>query len=356
MMEEWSDEFNIPALAVLVFSHNSIIDKAIIGVTNAGESRRATFDDYFHLGSNTKAVTAFIAAKLVEEGTLNWDTAFFELFPEHKAGSRPEYSDITLADLLSHRAGIRAYLSGKEISRLPEMTGDIRDRRAQFSQLVLREKPQKVSKLSLFTEYTYSNAGYVLAAAMLERATGQSWEDLVRRVLVSDLNLSVHVGWPVEIGEDQPRGHLPGSYMGKSTDELMVYDKNYIYQNQDIFNPAGHLSVRILDYARFIQMHLAGLQGKSNYLSSHMYEYMHFGVKQYSLGWANSTKDGQLVSSHEGSAGNFYCRTQILKEKDIAVVIFANSGIINTLKLYQSLRGERKLKRYLSRIVAIYEA
>jgi CubicO group peptidase (beta-lactamase class C family) len=90
---------------------------------------------------------------------------------------------------------------------------------------------------------------------MLERITGDSWEQMVHQVLTTDLVLEAHVGWPVEIDDGQPRGHLPGSYMGGSKDELMVYDKTYAYKNQDVFNPAGHLSMSIADYARFVQMH-----------------------------------------------------------------------------------------------------
>ena len=74
------------------------------------------------------------------------------------------------------------------------------------------------------------------------------------------------------------------------------------------------------------------------------------------MGWENRLKDGMTVSSHEGTAGNFYCRTHIIIEKDIAVVIFANSGIINALNLFQSAREERTLNRFLNRIVALYEA
>ena len=69
----------------------------------------ASLNDRFHIGSNTKAMTAFIIAKYVESGKLNWPTKFFDLYPEWKKESKPDYETINLKDLLSHRAGIQPF-------------------------------------------------------------------------------------------------------------------------------------------------------------------------------------------------------------------------------------------------------
>jgi CubicO group peptidase (beta-lactamase class C family) len=143
MMNQWKDEYSIPALFVLVMNHHEIIDKAIIGMKKVDENEKADFDDYFHLGSNTKAVTAFIAARLVEEDKLDWETPFFEIFPELRSESRLEYLNITLSDLLAHRAGIRAYITGEEIAQLPELEGDIISKPCSSVGLYLVKNPKK---------------------------------------------------------------------------------------------------------------------------------------------------------------------------------------------------------------------
>jgi hypothetical protein len=56
---------------------------------------------------------------------------------------------------------------------------------------------------------------------------------------------------------------------------------------------------------------------------------MHFGIAQYAIGWGNARKNGADVSSHSGSAGNFFCHARFIPEKDLAIVVFANSGIVN---------------------------
>lgn len=351
ILDKAKKEFNIPALCVIILKSDTIIDKAVIGVRNINSNETATFDNSFHLGSNTKAFTSFIAGKLVDEGKISWNTKYFDLFPELKSVSRKEYYLITLSDLLSHRARVLPALSGKQINKIPVSNGNIQDKRIKFCEYILKEKPVKSSPQSLFKNYAYSNAGYVLAAAMLEKVSSKSWEELVREIFVNDLKLFVNAGWPIDINDNQPRGHLPGSYTGEKNDKPMIYDKEYHYKNDDVLNPAGHLNINVLDYVKFIQLHLQGLKGMDNYLSSSTYQYMHFGISQYSMGWENSKNN---ISSHSGSSGNFFCHAYIDKEKDMAIIVFANSGILNALNVFDYFCGGIKFNNYLTEIKKLY--
>ena len=352
ILDDAKKEFNIPALGTIILNSNSIIDKAIIGVRSIDSKHEATFNDHFHLGSNTKAIAGFIAGKLVEDGLIGWDTKFFDLFPELKNCSKEDYYHITLSDLFSHQSQVLPVKSGAAslMEEIPELTGDIKDRRLKFCEYILKEEPDR----PFFKTYTYSNAGYVLAASMMEKASGFSWEELVQQILVNDLKLSANVGWPIDIDDEQPRGHLPGSYVGKENDELTIYDTEYHYENDDILNPAGDLNMNMLDYARYIQLNLQGIHGTDNYLTSGTYKYMHFGIPYYSIGWVNSRKGDVKISQHSGSKGNFFCHAYIVPEKDIAIIVFANSGILNALNPIEYYLGGKKLQDYLMRIENLY--
>ena len=126
------------------------------------------------------------------------------------------------------------------------------------------------------------------------------------------------------------------------------------YENDDILNPAGDLNMNMLDYARHIQLNLQGIHGTDNYLTSGTYKYMHFGIPYYSIGWVNSRKGDVTVSQHSGSKGNFFCHAYIVPEKDIAIIVFANSGILNALNPIEYYLGGKKLQNYLTRMENLY--
>ena len=74
--------YNIPELNYAVVSSDSILEMYSLGYKKIGSDRKSDIHDLFRIGSNTKAITGFIAALLVKEGKISWDTRFFDLFPE----------------------------------------------------------------------------------------------------------------------------------------------------------------------------------------------------------------------------------------------------------------------------------
>ncbi|RYG30501.1 MAG: serine hydrolase, partial [Chitinophagaceae bacterium] len=105
----------IPEITYAVLTSDSILVTNTLGYHKTGsqnEEDKARATDFFHLGSNTKAITGFIAGYLTESKKITWDTKFYDLFPEWKVSANPVYLNITLADLLSHRARIKPYTSG----------------------------------------------------------------------------------------------------------------------------------------------------------------------------------------------------------------------------------------------------
>src|SRR5688500_847188 len=100
----------IPELGFAVVSTDNILELQPLRFHRTdlkNEQTKAKHSDYFHLGSNTKAITGFVAAYLVENNKIKWTTKFFDLFPNWKKQSDPAYYEITLVDLLSHRAKIQ---------------------------------------------------------------------------------------------------------------------------------------------------------------------------------------------------------------------------------------------------------
>ena len=314
----------IPEISYAVFTSDSILMANTLGYHRADlktEESKAKTTDFLHLGSNTKAITGFIAGYLTENKKISWTTKFYELFPEWKASANPVYLNITLADLLSHRARIKPYNSGAEFQTLPKFAGTKSEQRKEFAKYLLSHDPVGAND----EPYNYSNAGYSIAALMLEKAGGKTWEALIDEVLDRKLKLSYKIGWPNRNDENQPSGHWLENNILTPLPSSTSYNLNLI-------EPAGDISMPMADYIKFIQMNLSGLGGKDNFLKATTYNYLHYGLDKYAIGWLNVNESGKHLTEHAGSAGTFYAYTLINKDKNIAYIIIANSATEKALK------------------------
>jgi CubicO group peptidase (beta-lactamase class C family) len=103
--EEIRKKYQLPALAGAVVRSAGVSDLTVVGVRKLGTTTAVTKDDLWHLGSNTKMMTAVLAARLVEAGKLKWDSTLGDVFPNISFKKTPEAKAITLTQLLSHRSG-----------------------------------------------------------------------------------------------------------------------------------------------------------------------------------------------------------------------------------------------------------
>src|SRR5687767_2134202 len=105
LLESIRQEQRLPALGAAVITSRGVLASGVTGVRKSGASPLATIDDLWHLGSNTKAMTATVAATLVESGALTWKTTLGQVFPERAASFRADFRATTVAQLLAHYAG-----------------------------------------------------------------------------------------------------------------------------------------------------------------------------------------------------------------------------------------------------------
>lgn len=306
--------YKIPEVGYAVIDSKTILEISVLGKHSTELPDIATIDDRFHIGSNTKAMTAFIIAKYVENGKLKWTTKFFDIFPEWKKNSNPTYHKITLQDLLSHRARIQPF-QGENDPIIPEIKGTKQEKRKLFGKFVLTLAPTDEDTIHKFN---YSNADYTLAALMLEKVTKKSWEQLIEKIFNKDLKLEVGFSWPENQKNKDTWGH---SY---ENGKLIPVPSNVDY-HLDFTEPAGDLNIKLKDYIKFVQLNLDGLKGNDNYLTAKTYQFIHKGIENYALGWYNIYENGKELSTHSGTAGTYYSLVHIDRIQLKAYIIFTNS-------------------------------
>lgn len=334
MLETLRSRHGQPALAAGVARSRDIVLAAAVGTHLVGEGTPVGPGSRFHIGSCTKSMTATLAGMLVERGELDWDARVADVLPAIAGRVRPEYLHVNVGQLLSHQAGIYAATDGADATfrvlsdGLPE---DPRRQRLEFAARVLGLEPAFAPGAG----FAYSNAGYTVVAAMLEAATGEAWEDLLRARLFEPAGLTgAGLGWPASPSRPaEPRGHYARG------DRLTPQPLDDTYQIPPWLAPAGAVHCPIGDFARYAQLHLRGLRGEDGLLRAETVRRLHrravdlpletnaAGLLGFGYGWAQlRTAQGRVLSWHNGSAGTFFAWMVVDPERDVAVVVCTNAG------------------------------
>ncbi|WP_158272162.1 serine hydrolase domain-containing protein [Marinicauda salina] len=314
------DETGSPGGAVLVVEDDAA-RVGVAGVRIRGEEPAIEPGDLWHLGSNTKAMTATLAARLVEQGAIDWDATVGDVLGEAVETIEPAYREATLADLLAHRARLPANLGAVNMVRLAgsDAGRDAAADRRRYAAWVLAASPAAEEG-----EFLYSNAGYVVAGLMLETAAGEPYETLMRREVFDPLGMAT-AGWgpPGTRGEaDQPRGHGSGLLGGLSPREPGARA-----DNPPAMNSAGRAHMSLGDLGRFLAAHLDGARGDERYLSEESWRRLHApaGESGYALGWSEG-EDGGL--EHAGSNTMWFVKMAVWPDAGRAAAVAINDGRI----------------------------
>jgi CubicO group peptidase (beta-lactamase class C family) len=318
ILDPIAKQFGVPGLAAAVLHGDGPIIVAATGVKVKGKAAKLRPDSRFHLGSVTKTVTATMIATLVDEGFLSWDLKIANAFPEWRSTTRPEYANVTLAELLAHEGRIQPFTDDAEIAKIPKFEGTPAEQRRAFVRYVLTLEPMPKER----KPYTYSNAGYSVAAAMAEHVTGQTWEQLIDERIFKPFEMQkAGFGWPAAQHPDEPWGHW------EQKGKLVPNDPKGSYQLPVVLAPADDLHMTLEELARFTRAHLVALRGHPTVIKSSTARQMHTQRNRSGLGWGVVTLlDYYPVSVYSGSAGTFDTMIAITPGADIGVIVATNAG------------------------------
>jgi len=244
MLRPLLDRYSLPALAAAVVLGGRVIAAGAVGVRRWGTDTPVTIDDRFHIGSDTKAMTALLAAMLVEEGRLGWDTTVAEGFPDLAPAMDAALRRATLTQLLSHSSGMPGDDDAIDaiIGQSFLQPGNLDALRAWF---VKQIAPRPLATPP-GTRFEYSNTGYVVVGALLERLTGRTFEELLVQRVFGPLALrSAGFGPAASLGRvDATLGHRAAD-----TGAPVAFLAGPNGDNPMLIGPAGTVHLSVLDFA-----------------------------------------------------------------------------------------------------------
>ena len=194
------------------------------------------------------------------------------------------------------------------------------EQRFKFMSGIITHRPE----VQPGTKFVYSNQGYAIAGAMLERVSGTPWEEMMRKMLFEPLGMeTAGFGAPgTREARDQPWGHSGSSRNPEPVPPGPDAD------NPPAIGPAGIVHCSIADLARYAAFHAAEGKISPPSLQPSTFAKLHTRVpnEDYAMGWVVQQRQwaGGDVLMHTGSNTMWYCVIWVAPARNSAFVAATN--------------------------------
>lgn len=310
----------VPGMTAIVIRDFKAEPELVAGVRMLGAPEPVAPGARWHLGSDGKAMTATMIARLVATGTLAWDRPLTQMLPDLANTMHAAYRDVTLPDLLSHHAGLPENTSDMTFfATFYEDPTPLPAQRLRYIASCLREAPIGPTR----AKPSYSNTGPMIAAACAERATGRAFESLIVSEVFEPLGIG-SINFNQFGGPGEPSGHVDGRIADRPQDA-----------NPRMFVPAGAMRMTMQDWSRFCIDHMQGEHGRGKLLPTESYRFLHApqgGAADgagWALGWGAAPHPMNLVGpalTHSGSDGNWYALVCLFPQTGNGVLVVSNAA------------------------------
>lgn len=266
----------------------------------------------FRIGSITKQFTAVAILLLQEQGKLSVQDPVCKFV----ANCPPAWQPITIRHLLAHTSGIPNYTSIPEYLKLQPLHAPLDSLIGRFRDLPLTFVPGE--------KFSYSNSGYVLLGAIIEKASGQTYAYFIRSRLLEPLQMK-------NSGYDRHDLILKNRATGYTTDGNSWTNSPYL--DMSIPHAAGALYSTVGDLYLWDQALYTDkvLNAKS---TAAMYTAV---LDNYAYGWIVDTEFKRKRISHGGGINGFATLIARYPDEKVTIIVLSNLQSANAGKIGRDL-------------------
>jgi len=316
-VEATARQFNVPGVAVGVWANGQEIF-ALYGVTSIDNPLPIDQDTLFTLGSVTKTYTATTLMRLAAEGKVDLNAPVRRYVPELQLKDEQAANTITVLNLLNHTSGLDI--------RVIVDTGEGDDALARYV-----AKMVELGQLAApGTRASYSQAGYCLAGRVIEKVTGQPFEQVVASLVCEPLGLA-HTFYARD--DIMTRRFVVGHNRGENG--TLSIARPWKYWRGE--NPGGGITSSVADQLHWARFHLGNgrAAGGAQVIPSHVLQQMQQPTTELKgsslgdaigIGWFLRDMGGARTVGHDGSANGQFAALLLVPARNFAVVSLSNAG------------------------------
>ncbi len=304
LLAEHFEGANAPGACILVSKAGQVIYRRATGASDLAQPLAT--DAIFRIGSITKQFTAMAILQLVQEGKLN----LTDELQGHMDFPKKAWP-ITIEQLLTHTAGIPNYTDLPSFT--PENYGKdvgLAEVIATFKDLPLEFEPG--------TKWSYSNSGYVLLGALVERISGMSWEMYMGEQFFGPLGMA-------RSSASSANGQLPGEALGYQKGEKGWERAAPLSMTWP--HGAGAIRSTVDDlFAWNTAVMTSKLVPAELLAKAHTDHKLNDGsATHYGYGWNFQNVQGSPTIEHNGGINGFTSASLYVPKEDIYVAVLCNA-------------------------------
>ena len=315
--------WQIPGMSVVVVENDSTIFKSTYGVKNYFTREEVDNKTVFSMASTTKAFIGMGLGILVDRDSIGWNDKVVDYLPDFKLSDSYITNDARVKDLLTHNLGI-----GNEDRLWTTDSTSIDELLFNFS--------KSKRKYPLRGGYTYQNIMYVVAGRLIEKVSGQTWQDFIRFNILDPIGLKCTLTWSRDIFE----------YGNHTYPHMIDYDEGIVnvpFTISDQIGAAGMMWSCVDDMEKYLSFLLnnSEVDGK-RILSEKTFNYIFEpqiiigssfyptskltkpNWRTYGLGWFQHDYRGLKIDMHTGSLQGLVAIIALVRDKNIGLQVFAN--------------------------------
>ncbi len=297
-----------PGAAALVIKDGKVLYRKAYGQADIELNVPIDPDMVFRLGSITKQFTAVCILMLMEQGKLTLQDEITKFLPDYPTQGKI----ITVEHLLTHTSGIKSYTGMPEWLPLWRKDFTVKELVDFFKNQPMDFAPGE--------RWSYSNSGYILLGAIIEKASGMTYEEFLQKNIFGPLGMK-HSYY----GNIAPI--IPGRVLGYSKGKEGLVNSAYLSMTQPY--AAGSLLSSVDDLAIWNDALLAEklLPRKTLEKAFTSYKLKNGEDTGYGYGWMMSDYQDHRIIEHGGGINGFLSYFLTMPEDHIFVAILTNSDI-----------------------------
>ncbi len=224
LMTGFLREHELPGASLAVARYGRLVYARGYGYADEATKELVQPDALFRIASITKPLTAVAVLQLAERGKLKLDDSVFDVLqlqePAKQDGAfDPRWEKVTILHLLQHRGGWDRGKSFDPMSRSSAIVEELHAPPPARPQDIIRYMLRRPLDFDPGAKYVYSNFGYCLLGRIIEKVSGQKYEEYVRKEVLAPLGIHrMRLG--ATLLEKRARGevkyHVPKDAMGRA--------------------------------------------------------------------------------------------------------------------------------------------